>query len=98
MIVETWRKRAKDLGYNGRSAGAAAILAYLSLPLFICLPFMVFLPNAQFNGDVRLPFMALRVCLLLLGVAGACLWTVYGLVKGEDGANEYGADPTKRVR
>jgi len=98
MIVETWRKRAKDLGYNGRSAGAAALLAYLSLPLFVCLPFMVFLPNAQFNGDVRLPFMALRVCLLFLGVAGACLWTVYGLVKGEDGANEYGADPTKRVR
>lgn len=88
-IEEVWEQRAHDLGGEG-VWGFGIFLAYLSIPLFVFI-----LAKLENNSGETSDFLLLLVLCLVVVVPGGVMWIRYGFVKGTDGYNRYGPDPTK---
>ena len=95
MIGDVWEKRAHDLGLNGNYAGEKACWAYSSLlGLFFCL--IIFqCPETMLDNSLSTPLVVKIAGVTVLAVPAAYFWIKYGFVKGTDGDNQYGPDPTK---
>ena len=95
MIGDVWEKRAHDLGLNGNYAGEKACGAYSSLlSLFVCLMILQF-PETMLDNSLSTPLVVKIAGVTVLAVPAAYFWIKYGFVKGTDGDNQYGPDPTK---
>ena len=94
-IGGVWEKRAHDLGLNGNYAGEKACWAYSSLlGLFFCL--IIFqCPETMLDNSLSTPLVVKIAGVTVLAVPAAYFWIKYGFVKGTDGDNQYGPDPTK---
>jgi len=99
-IGEIWERRAHDLGedysysYGVISIGYMALLAYFSIPLFV-LAFVCLFGFLFGGGDWDWYVLLIFILCLVIVVPGGVIWIRFGFVKGTDGDNRYGPDPTK---
>ena len=56
---------------------------------------MFILAKLENNSGETSDFLLLLVLCLVVVVPGGVMWIRYGFVKGTDGYNRYGPDPTK---
>ena len=95
IISDAWEKRAHDLGLNGNYAGEKACWAYSSLlGLFFCLIILQF-PETMLDNSISTPLVVKVAGVTVFAVPAVYFWIKYGFVKGTDGDNQYGPDPTK---
>ncbi len=88
FAVESWTRRAHDLGLDGEVAGFNAIWAYASLVADACL-------YAELSGSGHFSLIVV-ILLFTWAASGWYLWFKYGFLGGTEGRNKYGPDPTKK--